>query len=371
MISVENVSKNYGDARALHSVSFEVKKGEVLGLLGPNGAGKTTLMRILTGFFPPTEGRVTVGGIDMAKEPKKAKRKIGYLPERISLYPDYRVEDVLHFVAEVRCLVPRERVREVEEKMARCGISSVRQKLIGHLSKGYLQRVGLAQALVGDPEVLILDEPTNGLDPKQIIEIRELIRELGRERTLILSTHILPEAARLAERVLILNQGRIVAQGRPSELERNLLDRQEILVRVGKITVGAGLPRPWLEGAGSAPLEAVLGSISGVESLEKISEEDSTVTYLLRTLPEKDLRPEVARRLIETGYALVELSAKTLGLEDIFLRLVTEEAAPLKPVDSAVIGAARPRTRQKTPAANVGMTGRSSLPTMPCAMTKL
>lgn len=312
MISVVNVSKDYGPFRALHGISFEVKRGEVLGLLGPNGAGKTTALRILTGFFPPTEGKVTLDGVNLFKDPTKLKRRIGYLPESVSLYGDLRVEEFLNWVAGVKRVSRRKRKAEVLEKMARCGVESVRGRLVGHLSKGYLQRVGLAQALIGNPDVLVLDEPSNGLDPQQIIQIRELIRELGRERTLILSTHILPEVSRLCERVLILNQGRIVAQGKPSELERGLRDRQEILVRIGN-------------GRDAVSLESVLLYIPGVESVERTVGEDSAATYLVRTLPSEDLRPEIAKRIVEAGFSLLELATRTLSLEDIFLKLVLSE----------------------------------------------
>ena len=328
MISAQNVCKNYGPRRVLHDLNFEVRKGEIVGLLGPNGAGKTTLMRILTGFFPPTEGKVLLDGIELAKDPKKLKRQIGYLPERISLYPDLRVDEFLNFVAEIKGVPRKKRKQEIGQKMELCGVETVRNRLIGHLSKGFIQRLGLAQALLADPEVLILDEPTSGLDPKQIIEIRELIRQLGRERTLILSTHILPEVSKVCERVLILNQGRIVAQGTPEELERGVAERQEILVRVGQY-VGAGFPRPSRgKGAVAAPLpEEIFRSISGIQSVERQIETDGSVTYLLQTLPHDDLRSEISKRIVEEGFDLLELSTKRLSLEDVFLKLVVSEQA--------------------------------------------
>ena len=315
MISVQEVSKQYGPKRVLEKISFEITKGEVLGLLGPNGAGKTTLLRILTGFFPPTEGKVLVDGLDLARQPKKLKRRIGYLPERLSIYPDLTVEEFLRFAAEIKGIPRGRRKAEIQTKMEICGIEPVRKRLMGHLSRGYTQRVGLAQALLGDPDVLILDEPTSSLDPKQIIEIRELIRSLGRERTLILSTHVLPEVSKVCERVLILNQGRIVAQGRPEDLERGLADRQEILVRV--------------EG-GSVSLELVLRSIPGVRSVEKQGQEGWVTTYLLQTLPHEDLRSEISKRIVEMGFPLLELTMKRLSLEDVFLKLVLSE----EPIES-------------------------------------
>ncbi len=312
MIAVQNVSKSFGSRKALDQISFEIKQGEILGLLGPNGAGKTTLMRILTGFFPPSEGKVLLGGNDLAKNPKKLKKKIGYLPERISLYPDLRVEEFLRFVAEIKGVRRREMEREIEEKSGQCGIESVRKRLIGQLSKGFVQRVGLAQALIADPEILIFDEPTSGLDPKQIIEIRELIRALGRKRTLILSTHILPEVSLVCERILILNQGKIVAQGSPHELEQGLRDREEIVVRVGK---------------GTGNLERILNSITGILSVTKIDEEDSAVNYLLQTVPREDLRSEISRRIVEAGFPLLEITTRRLSLEDVFLKLTLQEVA--------------------------------------------
>lgn len=323
MISVQNISKDYGSFRALHNLSFDVTAGEVLGLLGPNGAGKTTILRILTGFFPPTEGRVSLNGVLMADDPVAVKRRIGYLPEQVSLYPDLRVEELLRFVAEIKGVARRQIKDEIENKMSLTGVLGVRRRLVGELSKGFRQRLGLAQALVGDPDVLILDEPTNGLDPHQIIEIRGLIRELGRERTLILSTHILPEASLLCGRVLILNQGRIAAEGRPSDLERGLGERQEILLRVGeRVSRQEGEADT---GSSRRTLEEILGALPGVEWVEKTGEENRTAHYTLQTTPFEDLRAEISRRVVEAGFPLLELSTKRLSLEDIFLRLVTTE----------------------------------------------
>ncbi len=310
MISVQNVCKDFGPKRVLHQISFEMKRGEILGLLGPNGAGKTTLIRILTGFFPPSEGKVQLGGIELTQNPKEMKRRLGYLPERVSLYSDMRVKEFLKFVAEIKGVRRIYMKSELEEKMGLCGLEQVSKRLIGQLSKGYLQRIGLAQALISDPEILIFDEPTSGLDPKQIIEIRELIRELGRKRTLILSTHILPEVSLLCERVIILNQGRIVAQGNPQELERGLRDREEIMIRIGKV---------------NASLEDVLNSIPGVISILKLGEEESVATYLLQTAPGEDLRSEISRRIVQAGFPLLEISTRHLSLEDVFLKLVVSE----------------------------------------------
>lgn len=317
MISVENVSKDFGSKRVLHQISFEMKKGEILGLLGPNGAGKTTLIRILAGFFPPTEGNVRLEGIDLLKNPKKLKQRIGYLPERVSVYRDMRVDEFLKFVAEIKAVRRIYMKSELEEKMGLCGLNQVRKRLVGQLSKGYLQRLGLAQALIGDPEILIFDEPTSGLDPQQIIEIRELIRILGRKCTLILSTHILPEVSLLCERILILNQGRIVAQGNPQELERGLRDREEIMIRIGKA---------------NASLEDVLNSIPGVTAVMKLGEEELVATYLLQTVSGKDLRSQISRGIVQAGFPLLEISTRHLSLEDVFLKLVVSEKEALESV---------------------------------------
>ena len=320
MISVQNVCKDFGQRRVLHHISFRISPGEVVGLLGPNGSGKTTLMRILTGFFPPTEGQALVDGIDLAKEPKKLKQRIGYLPERLSIYPDLTVCEFLLFVAEIR-RVPREkRKSEISNKISLCHLDSVQGRLIGHLSKGFLQRLGLAQALIGDPQILILDEPTTGLDPKQTVEIRELIRQLGQDRTLILSSHILPEVSKVCERVLILNEGRVVAQGKPEELEKKLDERQEITVRIGE----KDGPR---EDQTLDSLEEILRAIPGVESVEQREKRDSTVTYLLQSIPREDLRSEVSKKIIQAGFPLLELAVKRLSLEEIFMKLVVSEEA--------------------------------------------
>lgn len=325
MISIQNVSKDFGPRRVLHNLSFGVLRGEVVGLLGPNGSGKTTVMRILTGFFPPTEGKALVDGVDLAKEPERLKRRIGYLPERLSIYPDLRVEEFLTFVAEVRRIPRKKRKFEILDKISLCGLGSVQGRLIGQLSKGFLQRLGLAQALIGDPEILILDEPTSGLDPKQTVEIRELIQELGCDRTLILSTHILPEVSKVCERVLILNEGRLVAQGRPDELEEKLQEHQEIIVRIGEKS-------EFREGKKMDSLEEILRGISGVESVERRDARDSVVTYHLQSGPREDLRSEVSKRIIQAGFPLLELSVKRLSLEEIFVKLVVSEE-PVKTND--------------------------------------
>lgn len=312
MLRFENISKNYGNFKALDDISFEIRQGEILGFLGPNGAGKTTAMRILTGFFPPTKGRVWVKGKELFKDPKSSKCSIGYLPEAVSLYTDMKVEEYLSFVASIKNIAHKKRRAHVDEKLAQCGLWSVRNRLIKRLSKGYCQRVGLAQALVGDPDVLALDEPTSSLDPKQIIEIRTLIRELGRQRTLILSTHILPEVSMVCDRVIIINRGKVVASGTTDELEAELRERHELLIVMGDrhrkseaLTLLEGLP--------------------GVERIAVVEERNDQVSVSIALGKGQDLRAVISRLFIEQGIPLLELRSSKLSLEEIFLKLVVKE----------------------------------------------
>ncbi len=313
MVRVENISKRFGAFTALDRMSFALRKGEVLGLLGPNGAGKTTAMRILTGFFPPSEGKVWIGGKDLFQNPCEVKRRIGYLPESVSIYGDMKVLEFLNFVAQVKSVNRKERSRKLEDVLSRCGLWEVRGRLIGHLSKGYRQRVGLAQALVGDPEVLILDEPTSGLDPKQIIEIRNLIRELRGNRTLIVSTHILPEVSMVCDRVLIINQGRLVASGTTDELEAGLKARQQIFVVMGDC---------------HRKDEALgfLESLPGVQNVVVMEEKNDQVCFSLAASGGSDLRPAISRLFVEHEIPLLEIRSGRLTLEEIFMKLVVTEA---------------------------------------------
>ena len=232
MIEVEHLTKRYGHIVAVDDISFQVKKGEILGFLGPNGAGKTTTMRVLTGYIPATEGRAVVAGYDVFEKPIEAKRRTGYLPETPPLYPDMTVREYLHFVAKIKGVAPRERTARVEQVMSRAWVSDMAGRACGKLSKGYKQRVGLAQALIHNPDVLILDEPTAGLDPKQIIETRRLIKELAGDHTIILSTHILPEVSQTCERVVIINKGKVVAVDTPANLTRRLRGSETMFVHV-------------------------------------------------------------------------------------------------------------------------------------------
>lgn len=324
MIEAQNLSRRYGDFTAVRDVSFAVGEGEILGLLGPNGAGKTTTIRMITGFLPPTEGRVTVGGTDLFEAPVKARRQIGYLPENVALYTEMRVGEYLSYRAGLEGLKRAEAKRACESALERCLLSDVRNQVIGTLSKGYRQRVGLATAILHDPEVLVLDEPTVGLDPKQIIAIRELIRDLGRERTLILSTHILSEVELLCNRVLIIDKGRIVAEGTPENLRQSSRGASEI--RVGF----AGLPGDSAEAlAAAAGIGEALGGLAGISGVAPGSEAGE---FRLTALADADPRAEIFRLAVAKGWTLVELSQSKASLEDVFVRLTTNR--PAEPADA-------------------------------------
>jgi len=316
MIEVEHLTKRYGPTLAVSDVSFEVQKGEILGFLGPNGAGKTTTMRVITGYLPPSAGRVRVAGYDVEEEALEAKRRTGYLPESPPVYPDMTVQEYLAFVARIKGLARRDikvRIREISEK---CAITDVQQRQIGKLSKGYRQRVGLAQALIHNPDVLILDEPTAGLDPKQIIETRELIKGLAGQHTIVLSTHILPEVSKTCQRVVVINAGKIVAVGTPDELTRRLQGYETVLISV--------------EGPAAEIIER-LQRVKGVNWVEPRESSDGRITIEVHSEKGQDVRAELARSVVESHWKLFELKTSGLSLEDIFLKLTTrdlsEEAA--------------------------------------------
>ncbi|MFA0757697.1 MAG: hypothetical protein PVTTEEND_000828 [Candidatus Fervidibacter sp.] len=306
MVEVVGLTKFYGEVKALEEVTFDVRRGEILGFLGPNGAGKTTTMRILTGFLSPTLGTAKVAGYDVVENSLEVRRLTGYLPETVPLYNEMRVRDYLGYMARIRG-VPRRRIRErVDDVVGRCGLTEVADRLIGHLSKGYRQRVGIAQALVHDPQVLILDEPTIGLDPVQVREVRQLIKSMAGERTIILSTHILPEVSMTCERVLIIHKGRIVAEDTPEGLSRRLQQSERILVR---------LARP-----PSQPLRA-FSQLDGVLRVESVGDN----LFAIETPPGNDIRERVAEFVVQNGWGLLELRREELTLEDIFVNLVTRE----------------------------------------------
>jgi ABC-2 type transport system ATP-binding protein len=317
MIEVENLTKRYGRHTAVDGVSFKVMKGEILGFLGPNGAGKTTTMRILTCYLPPTEGKARVAGFDVFEEPQEVKRRVGYTPETPPLYPDMSVTDFLDFCARIKGVPKASRKPRIAETVEKTRIGDARDKLIGTLSKGYRQRVGLAQAILGNPEVLILDEPTAGLDPKQIIETRELIRGLGGEHTIILSTHILPEVSMVCGRVVIINKGRVVAEDTPENLTHRLR--------------GAATLRLEVRGDAAGAAEAVRG-VRGVAAVRTVGS-----TLEVDPEPGADVRPEVARAVVTRGLDLLSMQQVGMSLEDIFLHLTTTEtAAEAPPAASAL-----------------------------------
>jgi ABC-2 type transport system ATP-binding protein len=310
VIEVEHLTKRYGPVTAVQDVSFQVHKGEILGFLGPNGAGKTTTMRVLTGYMPATEGRVVVAGHDVFEQPVLAKRRIGYLPETPPLYPDMTVREYLQFVAKIKGVPPADRKKRVEQVMARTWVSDMAGRACGKLSKGYRQRVGLAQALIHNPDVLILDEPTAGLDPKQIIETRRLIKELAGDHTIILSTHILPEVSQTCDRVVIINKGRVVAVDTPHNLTGRLRGAETIFVQVDEARAGEAA--------------AALAKVPGVVRVAPV-DHAATGAFEVESETGRDVRRELARAVVLGGHDLLELRPTRVSLEDIFLSLTTEE----------------------------------------------
>ncbi|MBI4664804.1 MAG: ATP-binding cassette domain-containing protein [Nitrospinae bacterium] len=315
MISVDNLTKKYGPVTAVDGISFFMEQGEICGFLGPNGAGKTTTMRILTGFMPPTDGRVTVAGFDVVNDVMEVKKRIGYLPESTPLYTEMRVEEYLYFVADVKGLSGQQKKSKVGEVMESTGISGRSRSLIRSLSKGYRQRVGLAQALLNDPEALILDEPTIGLDPQQIAEIRSLIKDLSGKRTVILSSHILPEVQMICSRVLIINNGKLIAADTPENLSRQFAGGGRIIVKIEAPMVSA--------------LEA-LGSLPGVDTayMAQTTVADGVETGTFHLIPGqgKNPRKELMKMAVDRDWEVMELSStESLSLEEVYLKLVTRE----------------------------------------------
>ncbi len=325
MIEVQHLSKRYGRVTAVDDISFTVGRGEILGFLGPNGAGKTTTMRMLTGYMPATEGRAIVAGYDVFDQPIEAKRRTGYLPETPPLYPEMTVKEYLDFVARIKGVPAGERKARVDEVMKRTWVADMAGRHCAKLSKGYRQRVGLAQAIIHNPEVLILDEPTAGLDPKQIIETRDLIRSLAGDHTIILSTHILPEVSQTCQRVVIINKGRVVAVDTPANLTAQLRGSSGLYVQV--------------DGAG-ADAAATLSRVPGVTKVTAVDRHDSAVGYEIDVTGSQDVRRDLAREVVGSGWGLLELRPMRISLEDIFLQLTTDEVkqttgddAPVEPLE--------------------------------------
>jgi len=310
LIKVENLTKRYAAKTAIEGMSFDVQKGEILGFLGPNGAGKTTTMRIITGFMPASGGSVRVDGFEVFDNPLDVRRRIGYLPENPPLYPEMNVAGYLRFVAKIKG-VPKDRLdSEVQRVMERVNIVDVKERIIAKLSKGYKQRVGIAQALLADPPVLILDEPTIGLDPKQIHEVRQLIKGLAGNHTVVLSTHILPEVEQTCHRVIIIDHGKIVAVDTPQNLRFQLQGAERIFVEV------AGPGREVLSKLRSTP---------GVINVRELDAQNGQHRFQIEGELHKDIRSDLARLIVQSGWGLLELQSASMSLEDIFLKLTTAE----------------------------------------------
>jgi ABC-2 type transport system ATP-binding protein len=312
MIQVEGVTKRYGPKIAVNNISFEVDRGEIVGFLGPNGAGKTTTMRILTGFLPPTSGTARVGGFDVLENPIEVKRRIGYLPESPPLYPEMEVGDYLRFVAGIKGIRKKDIGRRIDRALERTSSLDVRDTLVSKLSKGYRQRVGLAQALIHNPEVLVFDEPTSGLDPKQIIEARGLIRSLAGDHTIILSTHILSEVQSIASRIIIISDGKLEASDTPENLMARMRGHESVLVEID------GPPED---------VEERLLAVEGVNSVSRKNGHGGRTSWAVETSKDAAIRSELARAVVESGWGLYEIRPIGMSLEDIFLKLTASEDA--------------------------------------------
>jgi ABC-2 type transport system ATP-binding protein len=312
LIEVQHLTKRYGRVTAVDDLNFRVERGEILGFLGPNGAGKTTTMRILTGYMPATEGKAVVAGFDVFEQPIEAKRRTGYLPETPPLYPELTVREYLQFVARIKIkgVSASERRNRVDESMRRTRVDDMANRHCGKLSKGYRQRVGLAQSILHNPEVLILDEPTAGLDPKQIIETRQLIKELAGTHTIVLSTHILPEVSQTCDRVVIINKGRVVAIDTPANLTARLRGSETMYVQVD---------------AAGDDASAALRSVPGVLGVAVIDRHNGIVGYEINSESGRDIRRDLARTVVGRNWGLLELRPSRMSLEEIFLSLTTEE----------------------------------------------
>ena len=312
MIEVQNLTKRYGPVTAVNDVSFRVEPGEILGFLGPNGAGKTTTMRIITGYMPATEGKVVVAGFDVFDKPLEAKRRTGYLPETPPLYPDMTVREYLNFVARIKAVPRREMAARVTEVMKKTHVDDLANRHCAKLSKGYRQRVGLAQALIHNPDVLILDEPTAGLDPKQINETRQLIRDLGGSHTIVLSTHILPEVSQTCNRIVIISKGRVVAVDTPDNLTARLRGSETMFLQVA---------------GPAAEIESSLTTVPGVTRVATTAGRDGAVDIEVDSEHGRDVRRELAATVVGRGWGLLELRPMRMSLEDIFITLTTEDVA--------------------------------------------
>lgn len=308
MIEVKNVTKKYGKAVAVDNISFTINEGEIVGLLGPNGAGKSTTMNMLTGFIEQTEGEIIIDGYDMLKKPKKAKKEIGYMPEGTPLYTDLTVKEFVTYMAEIKNVDRKTRKEKVEKIIEQTGLKEVENKLTKNLSRGYKQRTSMAGALVGEPKILILDEPTVGLDPKQITEIRTLIKELGKTHTVILSSHILSEVSQICNKVIIINKGKIVAIDTPEKLEERFSNKNGLYITVEDK---------------ENKIKTVLDKVEEINELKKVQEnEDGTVQYMIEGKEDADLRKKVFAELAKEQITILEMKKADTTLEDVFIELI-------------------------------------------------
>jgi ABC-2 type transport system ATP-binding protein len=329
MITVKGLTKRYARTVAVDNISFEVQKGQIVGFLGPNGAGKTTTMRILTCFLPPSAGTANVAGFDVLEQPMEVKKRIGYLPETPPLYPEMEVREYLTFVGKLKGMSGASLAQRVDEVAERCAIADVKSKLLGKLSKGYRQRVGLAQAIIHNPDVLILDEPTAGLDPKQINDTRELIRSLKGDHTIILSTHILPEVEQTCQQVIIINKGKLVATDSVENLQHRARGAESVLLEVE----GRGVPLD------SQTIQHRLETVSGVSRVLFKETRNNRSVFEVESLKDRSIRGDLARAVVESGWNLNELRSAAMSLEDIFLQLTATEQVEQPPEEMVVQGA--------------------------------
>ena len=308
MIEVKNVTKKYGNFTAVDNISFNIEEGEIVGLLGPNGAGKSTTMNMITGFIEPTEGEIIIDGNDILKKPKKAKKQIGYMPEGVPLYNDLTVKEFVNYMADLKMVPRKEKKENIQKVLEQTNLVEVKNKLIRNLSRGYKQRVSMAGALVGNPKILILDEPTVGLDPKQITEIRALIKSLGKEHTVILSSHILSEISQICERVIIINKGKIVAIDTPENLEEKVKDENAVTLTVEDK---------------ENKIEEVTKQIKGIKELKLIKDnEDGTKDYVIVSEEKMDIRKEIFEKYAKAHITIFELKKRETTLEDAFMKLI-------------------------------------------------
>lgn len=308
MIEVKNVTKKYGNFTAVENMNFNIKEGEIVGLLGPNGAGKSTTMNMLTGFIEPTEGEIIIDGYEMSKKSKKAKKQIGYMPEGVPLYNDLTVKEFISYMADLKIVAKKDKKQNIQRVIEQTNLTDVQNKLIKNLSRGYKQRVSMAGALVGEPKILILDEPTVGLDPKQITEIRALIKSLGDTHTIILSSHILSEVSQICEKVIIINKGKIVAIASPKELEEKVKNENSVQVTVEENNIN---------------IEEITKTIKGVKQVKLVKDnEDGTKEYLIISEENIDIRKEIFERYAKENITIYELKKQEATLEDAFMKLI-------------------------------------------------